>query len=111
MKENADGGQKKRRGMAALPDLWQQDKDQNIRGHCAGEISIVLPEVQEGEPDRCSPNEDGVEQRARRIDAEPAPGLLGGRLFFIKILPFYVLSTIYLHLLPVMRLKLLLQLE
>ena len=98
--EDIDGGQKKRRDMASLSALRQQDKDQDIRGYGTDKLSSVLSKVQKGDQDQCGPEEDGFEQRARRIDAEPAPRPFGSRLFLTKRLPVYLSATSYLHLSP-----------
>lgn len=84
--EDIDGGQKKRRDMASLSALRQQDKDQDIRGYGTDKLSSVLSKVQKGDQDQCGPEEDGFEQRARRIDAEPAPlTSKGSRLCFLYV--------------------------
>ena len=59
--------------MGTLSDLQEQDETQSISGHRLGQVPVILPEVQARNKDRYGSVKDGFEQRARRIDAEPAP--------------------------------------
>ena len=72
--ESLNGGQQEnRREMGTLSDLQEQDETQSISGHRLGQVPVILPEVQARNKDRYGSVKDGFEQRARRIDAEPAP--------------------------------------
>ena len=58
--------------MDSLPDLQQQNTDEGVRGHRSAQLPAVLPEVQEGIRHQCRTTENASEQRARRLNAEPA---------------------------------------
>lgn len=61
-KESTDEGQEKRVALDSLSDLRRQDTDQGIPGHCFGQFSALLQEMQKGNPDQCSPAKNGREQ-------------------------------------------------
>ena len=58
--------------MDSLPDLQQQNTDEGVRGHCPAQFPTVLPEVQGGIRHQRRTTENASEQRARRLNAEPA---------------------------------------
>ena len=58
--------------MDSLPDLQQQNTDEGVRGHCPAQLPAVLPKVQEGVRHQRRTTENASEQRARRLNAEPA---------------------------------------
>ena len=53
--------------MGVLSSLRQQDEDKGVLRYCSGEISVVLSQVQKGNPGDSGTTEDGTERRARRL--------------------------------------------
>ncbi len=53
--------------MGVLPDLWQQNADKGVLRYCFSKISVVLSQVQKGNPGDSGTTENGTERRARRL--------------------------------------------